>query len=333
MATRKKGFLFWRCGRRLVPWVAVAFWGCSGQSGSTRYECVAPANPGGGWDLACRLTARALTELELVPENIRVTNLPGAGGGRAYVKAATSRAGDAGAFFTASPATTLNLAQGLFGSLDVEDVRWVAAVAAEAGVISVRTDAPWESLSDLVADWRRDPGSVVVAGGSAVGSQDHVKILLLAEAAGIDPRSVRYVPFDGGGEAVAALLGGFVNLHSGEASEVLPHLESGAVRVLSVMSPTPLSPPLDHLPTTFQSGYPVEWMTWRGFYLPGEVSDSVYEGWVERFTALAASDHWADVRAQYRLEPYFMAGPEFAEFVRGQVETFRSLAERIGLVR
>jgi putative tricarboxylic transport membrane protein len=249
------------------------------------------------------------------------------------VKAATTRAKDPGAFFTASPATTLNLAQGLFGSLDVDDVRWVAAVAAEAGVISVRSDSPWETLSDLVADWQRDPGSVAAAGGSAVGSQDHVKVLLLAEAAGVDPRQVRYVPFDGGGEAMAALLGGFVNVHSGEVSEVLPHLESGAARILSVMSPTPLSPPLDHLPTTFGSGYPVEWMTWRGFYLPGEVSDSTYDLWVERFTALASSDEWAQVRAQYRLEPYFMAGPEFVDFVGTQVATFRSLAERIGLLR
>jgi putative tricarboxylic transport membrane protein len=166
-----------------------------------------------------------------------------------------------------------------------------------------------------------------------VGSQDHVKVLLLAEAAGVDPRTVRYVPFDGGGEAMAALLGGFVNVHSGEVSEVLSHLESGAARILSVMSREPLSPPLDHLPTTFDAGLPVEWMTWRGFYLPREVPDSVYDEWVQRFSALAASERWAEVRAQYRLEPYFMAGPEFSGFVRDQVETFRSLAERIGLRR
>ncbi len=319
--------------RSIAPLLVGVALGCGGPTGTIRYECVAPANPGGGWDLACRLTSRTLTELKIVPENIRVTNLPGAGGGRAYVKAATTRSRDAGAFFTASPATTLNLAQGLFGSLGVDDVRWVAAVAGEAGVISVRSDSPWATLDDLVADWRRDPTSVVAAGGSAVGSQDHVKVLLLAEAAGVDPRLVRYVPFDGGGEAVAALLGGFVNLHSGEVSEVLPHLESGAARILSVMSREPLSPPLDHLPTTFESGYPVEWMTWRGFYLPGQVSDSVYGRWVERFSALASSEEWSAVRARYRLEPFFMAGPEFADFVRTQVATFRFLADRIGLAR
>lgn len=283
--------------------------------------------------MACRLTARALTDLELVPGNVQVMNLPGAGGGRAFVQAAARRASDPGVFFTASPATTLNLAQGLFGSLEVDDVRWAAAVAAEAGVLSVRADAPWRSLPELMADWRADPGSVVTAGGSAVASQDHVKVLLLAEAGGVDPREVRYVPFDGGGEAMAAVLGGFVDVHSGEVSEVLPHLESGAMRILAVMSRTSLSPPLHELPTTFEHGYPVEWMTWRGFYLPKDIPDSTYDAWVDRFTALAASPEWAEVRAGYRLEPYFMAGPEFAEFVSTQVETFQSLARRIGLIR
>jgi putative tricarboxylic transport membrane protein len=271
--------------------------------------------------------------LGLVPTNVQVSNLPGAGGGRAYVQAATRRAGDAGVVFSASPSTTLNLAQGLFGFLGPEDVRWVAAVAAEVGVVSVRADAPWATLQDLMADWQEDPGSVIAAGGSAVGSQDHVKLLLLAEAGGVELTRVRYVPFDGGGEAVAALLGGFVNLHSGEVSEVLPHLETGAVRVLAAMSPEPLSPPLDHLPTTYQSGYEVEWLTWRGFYLPAETTDSTYDAWAQRFRTMAASPQWERVRAQYRLEPFVLVGEEFEELVRAQVETFQGLARRMGLLR
>ena len=121
-----------------------------------------------------------------------------------------------------------------------------------------------------MGEWRADPSSVVTAGGSAVAGQDHVKVLLLAEAGGVDPLLVRYVPFDGGGEALAALLGGFVDLFSGGLFEVPPHLEASPARVLAVMSPTALSPPLDRLPTTFQSGYPVAWPTWWG--LPVRVS-------------------------------------------------------------
>ena len=246
---------------------------------------------------------------------------------------ATRRAGDPGVFAAASPATTLNLAQGLFGSLGPGDVRWVAALAAEPGVLAVRDDAPWDSLEDLMEGWREDPSSVVAAGGSAVASQDHVKLLLLAEAGGVDPLQVRYVPFDGGGEALAATLGGFVDVFSGELSELLPQLEAGSARVLAVMSREPLSPPLDHLPTTHEAGIPMEWFTWRGFYVPVAVSDSVYQGWVLRFQALSESPEWEAVRTTYGWEAFVLTGPEFESFVHDQVETFTGLARRMGLIR
>ena len=307
--------------------------GCGGGSGPSGYQCVAPANPGGGWDLACRLAGRAFSESGIIPGNVQVVNLPGAGGGRAFVRLATRQSSDATVFAAASPATTLNLAQGLFGSLEVDDVRWVAALAQEPGVLAVRADAPWKSLAELMQAWSADPSAVVTAGGSAVASQDHVKVLLMAEAGGVDPRQVRYVPFDGGGEALAATLGGFVDVFAGEVSEVLPQLEAGSARILAIMSRTPLSPPLNDLPTTFEAGYEVEWATWRGFYLPGEVSDSVYDAWIDRFSALAESEEWDSVRRTYRWEPFVLVGPEFEAFVRGQVVTFQSLADRMGLTR
>ena len=310
----------------------VASSGCQAGSGTSGYQCIAPANPGGGWDLACRLASRAFTESGLIAGNIQVVNLPGAGGGRAFVQLATRRRSDPGVFVAASPATTLNLAQERFGSLEVGDVRWVAALAAESGVLAVRADAPWRSLEELMAQWRADPSSIVTAGGSAVASQDHVKVLLMAEAGGIDPLRVRYVPFDGGGEALAAVLGGFVDLFSGDVSEVLPHMEAGSARILTVMSRDPLSPPLDELPTTFQAGYPVAWPTWRGFYIPGDVPDSVYEGWSDRFLALGSSQEWGDITRAYRWEPFVLVGPEFETFVKDQVGTFRGLARRMGLI-
>ena len=317
----------------LLGMLVLALAGCRGGSPSSGYQCVAPANPGGGWDLACRLAGRAFSESGVLPGNVQVVNLPGAGGGRAFVRLATRQATDPTVFAAASPATTLNLAQGLFGSLEVDDVRWVAALAQEPGVLAVRSDAPWDTLAELMEAWADDPGSIVTAGGSAVASQDHVKVLLLAESGDVDPRQVRYVPFDGGGEALAATLGGFVDLFVGDLSEVLPHLEAGSARVLAVMSRTPPSPPLHELPTTFQAGYEVEWPTWRGFYLPGQVTDSVYEAWAARFSALAASSQWETVRRTYRWEPFVLVGPEFESFVRAQVESFQGLARRMGLVR
>ena len=112
-------------------------------TGRRGVECIAPAAAGGGWDLTCRVAARILTRLELVEGTVPTVNMPGAGGGVAFAHAVAQREGDEGVLFAASPATTLRLAQGQFGPLRVEDVRWVGALGAEYGIVAVAADAPW----------------------------------------------------------------------------------------------------------------------------------------------------------------------------------------------
>jgi putative tricarboxylic transport membrane protein len=206
-------------------------------------ECIAPANAGGGWDLTCRAVARTMGELGLVRGAMRVTNVPGAGGAIAFAHATVERKGDGNVLVAASPATTLRLAQGQFGDFTEGDVRWVGAIAADYGVIAVRPDAPWRSLDGLIEAWRGNPARVVVGGGSAAGGQDHMKILVLARNAGLDPLRVRYVPFDGGGEAMTALLGGFIQVFSGDATEARAQVDAGALRVLAVFAPERLAAP------------------------------------------------------------------------------------------
>jgi len=308
--------------------------GCRPRAAASRgTECLAPANPGGGWDLACRTLARALTDLDLVPGAVRVTNLPGAGGGVAFAHTVARRCGDAGLVVSASPATVLRLAQGQYGRLQATDVRWIGAIATEYGTLTVRENSPLRTLEDLVAAWRRDPASVIVSGVSATAGQDHIKVMLLARAAGIDPRRIRYVPFDGGGEALAALLGGFIQVYSGDAAELLGQMEAGTVRVLTVLAPERLGGPLAAVPTAREAGYDVVWPTWRGFYAPGGLSDSVYATWVARLDSVGTSDAWAALRAQYRLEPWLVTGAAFERLVRAQVDTLRELSREIGLLR
>lgn len=258
--------------------------------------------------------------------------MPGAGGGVAYAHVVTQRQHDPNLLVAASPSTTLNLALRLFGRLTVDDVRWVAAVGTEYGAIAVQNGARWRDLADLMRDWRRGPGSIIVGGGSAVASQDHMKVLLLARAAGIDPRQVRYVPFDGGGEALTTLLGGFIQVFSGEASEIAPHLEAGTVRILAVLADERLSGDLAQVPTAKEFGYDVTWPTWRGFYVPGGITDSTYDRWVERLSILAQSPQWTETRRRYHLEPFFVAGEPFEQLVQRQVRALRDLAHEIGLI-
>lgn len=296
-------------------------------------QCIAPAAAGGGWDLTCRITSAILTDLGLVQGGMPTINMPGAGGGVAFAHTVGQRNEDRSVLVAASPATTLRLAQGQFGHLTADDVRWVGALGAEYGIVAVAADSPWMSLTELFDHWRSVPDSVVVSGGSAVAGQDHMKILLLGREAGIDPRRVRYVPFDGGGEALTALLGGFVHVFSGEASEVESYLETGAIRVLGVLAPERVSGLLQEIPTATEQGYPVEWVTWRGFYVPEGIGEEAYAEWVRRLTSVGESAEWVDARARSRLRPFFMVGEEFEVFVQEQVAEFRGLAREIGLIQ
>jgi putative tricarboxylic transport membrane protein len=263
---------------------------------------------------------------------MRVTNLPGAGGGIAFAHVVSQRAHDPDVIVAASPATTLRLAQGQFGDFTEEDVRWLAAVGADYGVIVVRSDAPWQDLPSLMVEWKQSPESIVVSGGSAVGGQDHMKILLLAREAGMDLRRIRYVPFDGGGEAMTSLLGGFVQVCSPDASEVLGQWQAGTIRILAVLARERMEAPLDGVPTTFELGYPVEWVIWRGFYGPAGLTEDARRAWLDRMKEVAGSRAWSELRRQLGLVPFFLVGDDFEVFIGEQVSTFRELTRSLGLI-
>lgn len=299
---------------------------------SRGYECLAPANPGGGWDLTCRTVSQVSNELGILPETLRVLNLPGAGGGIAFAHTVAERRGDESVIVAASPSTTLRIAEKQFGELDEDDVRWVGAIAADYGVITVSRDAPWKNLSDLIQAWKENPKDVVVAGGSAVGGQDHMRVLLLAEASGIGLREIRYVPFDGGGEAITALLGGFVQVVPVDASEVSAHVRAGTVRLLAVLGPERLEPPFESVPTAREQGFDVEWVVWRGFYAPAEIREEAYRRWVDALRVIEASESWARIRSRFGLTPFYSGGEEFETLVRQEVSEFRALTARLGLV-
>lgn len=306
---------------------------CSPATDTRAWECIAPANAGGGWDLTCRSVGRVVSGLGLSPGTVRTTNLPGAGGGVAFARTVAQRSEDTRVLVAASPSTTLRLAQGQYGSLTEDDVRWVGALGAEYGVLAVAADAPFETLDDLLEAWRVDPSSLVVSGGSAVAGQDHMKVLLLAHRAGIDPKRIRYVPFDGGGEAMTALLGGFVHVFSGEASEVEGQVAAGRLRVLVTLAPERIEGPLAAVPTARESGLDVTWVTWRGFYVPGAIPDSTYTRWVDVLREVGESPEWEEARRANRLQPFFLVGRDFQDFVEGQVRDFRDMSREIGLLR
>ncbi len=145
-------------------------------------ECIAPANPGGGWDFTCRQIGKILFDIGQVDAPVQVTNMAGAGGGLAFSTVVAERNADADLIVAASSATTTRLAQKAFGDATADQVRFVGAIGADPGVIVVAADSPFQSLTDLVDAIKADPGSVAFAGGSAAGGFDHLKPLQILKA-------------------------------------------------------------------------------------------------------------------------------------------------------
>ena len=117
-----------------------------------------------------------------------------------------------------------------------------------------------------------------------------------------------------------------------EASEVEGQVAAGRLRVLTVLAPERLEGMLAEVPTARESGIDVTWVTWRGFYVPGDIEDTEYDRWVEVLRLVAASDEWEEMRLRSRLQPFFMVGDEFESFVRSQVDEFRTMSRQIGLI-
>lgn len=170
------------------------------QEAPSRTECIAPAKPGGGFDLTCKLIQVSLLETGAIEKPMRVTYMPGGVGAVAYNAIVAQRPGEPGTVVAFSGGSLLNLSQGKFGRYGVDDVRWLASVGTDYGMIAVRADSPWKTLKDLMTAMEKDPNSVVIGAGASIGSQDWMKSALLAQKANVDPHKMRYVAFEGGGD-------------------------------------------------------------------------------------------------------------------------------------
>ncbi|HSR71302.1 MAG TPA: tripartite tricarboxylate transporter substrate binding protein, partial [Kiloniellales bacterium] len=282
-------------------------------------ECIAPANPGGGWDFTCRQVGKTLYDLKLVPSPVKVTNMPGGGGGVAYTYTVSKRSDDPNLLVAASTATTTRLAQNQYAGMTADQVRWVASLGADFGVIAVGKDSPHKDLKSLLSAMKADPSKVAFGGGSAVGGWDHLKVLLVAKEAGIeDAKSVKYVSFNSGGDALTQLLGGHVQAFTGDITEVKGQLDAGNIRVLAVLSPERLPTDPD-LPTAKEQGYDVVGANWRGFYVPKGVSDETFQGWGNAMEKLYNSEEWQKAMKANGLAPFWNGGPEFDTFVNDQI--------------
>jgi putative tricarboxylic transport membrane protein len=294
-------------------------------------ECLAGAKPGGGFDLTCRLAGNALHAAKLIKDPMTVSYMEGGVGAIAYNHVIGTRPGDAGLVVAASSGSALLIAQGKFGKHDENAVRWVGALGTDFGVVAVSADSPIKSFKDLVDAFGKDPGAFPVGGGGAVGSQDWMKMAMVAKAANVDPKKMRYAALEGGGAVTTALQGGHIKIASGDASEMINLHQQGKLRILAVMSSARLPGAFSNIPTTFEQGHTIEWLIWRGLYVGPKVSDAEYAWWVETLTALSKTPEFAKEREARGLFSFNRFGVDFDRFVKADVARFRTLAKEAGL--
>ena len=300
---------------------------------ATAAECIAPANPGGGWDFTCRQIGKIMYDIGAVDKPIQVTNMAGAGGGLAYGHVVNERNDDADLIVAASSATSTRLAQNAYAGMTADQVRFVGAIGADPGVIVVAADSEFQSLNELVDAIKANPGSVAFAGGSAVGGFDHLKPLMILQRAGFtDITKVKYIGVDGGADAITQTVGGFTQAMTGDMSEIVGFLKAGEVRALAVLTDERV-PGFEDIPTAKEQGFDVVAVNWRGLYVPRGISDDKFNEWAGKLQMVADSAEWKEAMAANGLAPFTKVGGDFQSYVDGLVAEINQLSKDIGVIQ
>ncbi|WP_298974805.1 tripartite tricarboxylate transporter substrate binding protein [uncultured Roseobacter sp.] len=301
--------------------------------GAYAAECIAPANPGGGWDFTCRQIGKIMYDIGVVDQPVQVTNMAGAGGGLAYNHVVAERGSDEDLIVAASTATSTRLAQNAYAGMTADQVRFVGAIGADPGVIVVAADSPYQSLNDLVDAIKADPGSVAFAGGSAVGGFDHIKPLMILQRAGFtDIKKVKYIGVDGGADAITQTVGGFTQAMTGDMSEVVGFLKAGEVRVIAVLTEERI-PGFEDIPTAKEQGLDVVAVNWRGLYVPKDIPDAKFDEWAGKLQQVADSDEWKEAMVANGLAPFTKVGGDFQSYVDGLVAEINTMSKELGVIQ
>ena len=285
---------------------------------------VAPAAPGGGWDSTARALQHVI-DVQHLARVVEVQNVPGAAGTIGLSQFTDARRGDGRALLVTGlvmvGATLWN-----DSPVSVSQATPIARLTGEYEVIAVPASSPLGDLQALIDEFRRRPEAFAWGGGSA-GGTDHILAGLVAEAAGVDPRRVNYVAFSGGGEAVAALIGGHVAAGISGYSEFAAHIASGRLRALAISSPSRL--PGVEIPTMREGGLDVELSNWRGLLAPAGISDADRAALAGIVRAAVRTDDWRRLLAAREWNDQYLEGGDFAAFLRAEQSRYAPVVARL----
>jgi putative tricarboxylic transport membrane protein len=289
---------------------------------------VAPAKPGGGWDQTARAMETVLQGTNLATP-VTVENIAGAGGtvGLAQLADKYSGRGDvlmvSGLVMVGSILTNKS-------PVSLDQTAPVARLTGEYEVLVVPANSEIKSLADIVTKLKADPGSVAWGGGSA-GGTDHILAAMIAKAAGVDGSKVNYVPFSGGGEALAAILGGHVTVGVSGLGEWVGQIKSGELRAIAISAPERVSG-VD-IPTIKEQGIDVSLSNWRGVFGPPELDDGKKQGLIDLVDKMAKSNEWKKTLSDKGWMDLYLSGGDFAAFLKEENARVADTLKSIGLVQ
>ncbi|GAA3882522.1 Bug family tripartite tricarboxylate transporter substrate binding protein [Streptomyces sedi] len=309
--------------------VSLAVWdagsGDSGGGARTHLTLMAPAAPGGGWDLAARESQQALRGAAIV-NNVEVVNVPGAAGTIGLSQIA-QRGGESSLMMITGAVMVGGIELSGNGTT-FEDVTPIARLADDYGAVVVPADSPYRTLEDLLDAWRQDPHGTAIGGGS-IGGTDHLIAGLLAREAGIDPEQLNYIAYPGGGEVTTSLLSHTVVAGVSGYNDFSDQIEAGRMRALALSADDPVDG-ID-VPTFVEQGYDVSLPNWRGLLAPPGVNEEQRAELEEIATELARSPEWADTLERNRWADSFMTGDEFEAFLADETGRVHEIIEELGL--
>lgn len=297
------------------------------EPGFDKLNIVVPADPGGGWDQTGRAMQKDLQTSDLVT-SASVVNVGGAGGTNGLAQLATEK----------DPNTLMVMGYVMVGAVEtnnaanrIEDTTPIARLTEEALVIVVPAESPYQNIDDLVSDIDAQGKGVSITGGSA-GGADHILAGMILKAEGISADKLNYIPYSGGGESLAALLGNKVSAGISGVGEYAEQVKAGKLRALAVSGPVAAAQLPDVEPLADQ-GIDVVLTNWRGVVAPGSIDAAQAESLTQLMTDLHETDGWQKTLSDNNWADAFMIGDEFAAFLTEDIATVKTTLKDIGLLK
>ena len=286
-----------------------------------------PANPGGGWDSTGRALGKALQDAGAAA-TVSYDNKGGAAGALGLAQFVNGSKGDPNAMMVMGAVMLGGIITGK-PPVNLSQATPVARLTSEYNVFVLPAQSPLKTMKDVVEQLKKDPGSVKWGGGSR-GSTEHIAAAMLAREVGADPAKINYVAFRGGGEAVAAILGGNVTVGGSGYSEFAEYIKAGKMRAIGVTSETRIKG-ID-VPTMKEQGYNVVIGNWRGVYGAPGITDAQRKALTEMVLKATKSKAWAEALDKNGWTPAVMSGPAFEKFVDDEFASLRAVMAKSGMI-